>query len=181
MGLDMYLYKKMYVGNTWKEPKEQLKVKIEGVNQARVSTISELVGQWRKANMIHQWFVDNIQEGDDDCKEYDVDVEDLKKLLKVVNEVLENSELIDGEIVNGYTFENGVKKPMLEKGKIVKNPEIADKLLPTASGCFFGGTDYDQYYIYDLEYTKDLIEKLLIEVEKDTTGIFSHFTYQSSW
>jgi hypothetical protein len=28
--------------------------------------------RWRKANQIHKWFVDNVQDGNDDCREHDV-------------------------------------------------------------------------------------------------------------
>lgn len=31
------------------------------------SDIIQNVGYWRKANQIHRWFVDNVQDGDDDC------------------------------------------------------------------------------------------------------------------
>jgi hypothetical protein len=30
------------------------------------------VGYWRKANQIHHWFVENVQDGQDDCSSYEV-------------------------------------------------------------------------------------------------------------
>lgn len=30
------------------------------------------VGYWRKANHIHHWFVENVQNGEDDCSSYEV-------------------------------------------------------------------------------------------------------------
>jgi hypothetical protein len=39
------------------------------------------VGYWRKANAIHGWFVDNVQDGEDDCGACDVSREQLQKLL----------------------------------------------------------------------------------------------------
>ncbi len=30
------------------------------------------VAYWRKANHIHHWFVENVQEGEDDCRNYEV-------------------------------------------------------------------------------------------------------------
>lgn len=39
-----------------------------------------LIGQWRKANHIHNWFVQNVQNGVDDCDEYQVSLLDLKSL-----------------------------------------------------------------------------------------------------
>ena len=35
--------------------------------------VSFEAGYWRKASAIHKWFVDNCQEGDDDCGTYLVD------------------------------------------------------------------------------------------------------------
>ena len=48
------------------------------------------MGYWRKANAVHNWFVDNVQDGNDDCKRYWVSKEDLQKLLDVVNKALKN-------------------------------------------------------------------------------------------
>jgi len=48
------------------------------------------------------------------------------------------------------------------------------QLLPTTEGFFFGGTDYDQYYLEDLEVTKKILEGVL----RDQTG---DFYYQASW
>jgi hypothetical protein len=61
IGLDMYLYRK---------------------------TADEKVGQWRKANAIHKWFVENVQSGDDNCAYYYVDQSQLKNLLDLVEMVL---------------------------------------------------------------------------------------------
>ena len=58
MGLDMWLIKKQ---------------KSKGVE----------VAYWRKANAIHGWFVDNIQDGVDDQNEYYVSKEKLEELLPV--------------------------------------------------------------------------------------------------
>lgn len=51
------------------------------------------VGYWRKANQIHKWFVDNVQDGVDNCATYPVTYEQLQELLSLVNEVLKNHKL----------------------------------------------------------------------------------------
>ena len=38
---------------------------------------------WRKANQIHKWFVDNCQEGDDNCQRHYVSRENLEELLEL--------------------------------------------------------------------------------------------------
>jgi hypothetical protein len=55
------------------------------------------VAYWRKANQIHKWFVDNVQDGEDDCREYSVDREQLQKLLETCTKVK-----ADGSLAGDY-------------------------------------------------------------------------------
>lgn len=96
MGLDMYLNRKTYV-KQWSHqtPEEKFEVTItkggkpyEGIDLANVTHIEEEVGYWRKANQIHRWFVENVQNGVDDCGEYSVGKSQLEKLLNECREVL---------------------------------------------------------------------------------------------
>jgi len=58
---------------------------------------------------------------------------------------------------------------------VLDDPSLAEQLLPTTSGFFFGSTDYDEWYRMGLEYTVATINKLLaVPDEWD-------FYYQSSW
>ena len=50
---------------------------------------------WRKTNSVHKWFVDNVQNGNDDCGTYEVDWEQLDELRKTCHKVLENHDLAD--------------------------------------------------------------------------------------
>jgi hypothetical protein len=183
MGLDMYLYKKTYVKN-WDHMKEEerheVTVKkngqpVQSIKPERVSEVVEEVGYWRKANAIHQWFVDNVQDGKDDCASYYVSKEQLKELLGIVNQVLAGTKTKPGLVRNGRRYENGTWTDLMEEGEKNVNPELAAELLPTASGFFFGGTDYDEYYIEDLKETKRILEEALQEVGPGS------FEYQSSW
>jgi hypothetical protein len=56
--------------------------------------------------------------------------------------------------------------------KVLKNKELAEELLPTQEGFFFGNTNYDEYYYQDLIDTI----KQLKDVNKDYWYI-----YQASW
>ena len=47
---------------------------------------------WRKANQIHNWFVTNIQEGNDNCGEYYVSQDKLIELLALCKHSLENKD-----------------------------------------------------------------------------------------
>jgi len=88
MGLDQCLYRKIYTGFA----KE---LEIEGIDcdPKKVRYITEEAMYWRKANQIHKWFVDNVQDGKDDCGEYSVPVEKLIELRDVVAKVLKNRKL----------------------------------------------------------------------------------------
>lgn len=93
--------------------------------------IMEQVGYWRKANQIHNWFVENIQDGVDDCCYHrEVTEEDLIELRDICHEVLCNHDL-------------------------------AEMRLPTAPGFFFGSYEYDEWYVEDLKNTIDIINKVL--------------------
>ena len=100
MGLDMYLYKKHYVKNwDWMADHEKHtislkkgKKKLDHIKPDRVCSVVEEVMYWRKFNALHKWFVDNVQEGVDDCKESFVDESDLKMLLETLTYVYENKD-----------------------------------------------------------------------------------------
>jgi len=150
MGLDMYLTARR---SFWD-------YQDEGVGAARVqalfdelpddietsgTSVSVQFGYWRKANAIHNWFVQNVQGGEDNCQESWLSPDDMQKLLDTVNKVLADTSL-------------------------------APTLLPTTSGFFFGGTEYDEWYWRDLEYTKRVLEKAL-----DPAMDKWSFYYQASW
>jgi len=166
MGLDMYLSRKTYVKN-WDFKKDtevyKVSVKLNGkkhpfIDPKKISEITEDVGYWRKANAIHKWFVENVQNGEDNCKEYYVDMEQLKELHSLCVQ-------------------------------IDKNHDLAPKLLPTQSGFFFGGTEYDEWYFKDIKNTIEILEELIkldnkiSEINKSGTNphIFTEYYYQSSW
>lgn len=179
MGLDMYLKKQIYIGAQYNRRKISGKIEIykDGqpiqINFKNVSTITEDVGYWRKANQIHKWFVDNVQDGEDDCGEYYVSKEQLKELYDLCNKVIQTAKLEKGKVTNGYRYENGKEIPNLENGEIITNPEEIAEILPTTSGFFFGSTEYDQWYMQNIKDTIEILEPLL-EQNGD-------FYYSSSW
>lgn len=141
--------------------------------------ITEQVGYWRKANEIHNWFVKNVQDGEDDCGYHnEVTKEILEELLDICQIVLNNCELITGKVENGYSFDdNGNRVYNYIDGNVVADPSIAMELLPTQSGFFFGGTSYDQWYVDDIKDTIDIITKVLETTDFDKEMIY----YVSSW
>ena len=97
--------------------------------------IFDSVMYWRKANQIHKWFVENVQDGVDDCGIYVVSEEQLTELYDTAKRVLET-----------------------------KDPSVARELLPTTSGFFFGSTEYDQWYYEKVKETVEQLEKCLKEI-----------------
>lgn len=158
MGLDMYLSKNTYVKN-WDhmKPEERHEVSVtrNGVATAikpeRISYITEEVCYWRKANAIHNWFVQNCQGGVDDCQPADVSREQLQELVDTITKILDTPE-----------DERDAK---------------ANELLPPLAGFFFGSTDIDECYYEDLEFTKKELTKILAEPKEG----YPDFIYQSSW
>lgn len=177
MGLDMYLNRKTFI---WKEDREKLQLKTnKPINPERVQYIEEQLAYWRKANAIHYWFVRNLADDIDNCQEIYVSADNLRDLLKDVNTVLASIEMVKGDIQNGYTIKDGERIPYMEKGKYIKDPTVAEEILPTQSGFFFGSTNYDQWYYEDLINTKEQLETILAEI--DEHNIDEEMYYQASW
>lgn len=116
--------------------------------------VSVNAAYWRKANQIHQWFVDNVQDGNDNCGEYYVSTDQLEELRSKCNEILAHKE----------------------------DKALAEDLLPPQDGFFFGGTELDEWYYQDIEYTAERLKQILeIAKRENDSGNYISFAYQSSW
>lgn len=103
MGLDQYLYAKNYLSPMEWRGEEMNKTfhtvaDAIGVKDFMDKDLPSIqcqvkIGYWRKANAIHDWFVQNCQNGEDDCRESYVSVEQLEELRKICNMVLDNHAL----------------------------------------------------------------------------------------
>ena len=120
MGLDMYLLKKRA---TSIDPEDYTHI-----------------GYWRKANHIHNWFVEEIQNGEDDQNLYAVTKEKAEELRDICIDVLKE---FDG---------NGV---------LTGNEKTVKGLLPCVGGFLFGSTDYDDGYYEDVKKTVSLLNDAL--------------------
>lgn len=88
MGLDMYLKGKVYLDYNSTNRAEI--AKMIDLPEFEANSVEIELGYWRKANHIHKWFVDNVQNGVDNCGEYFVRKADLEMLLTVCEQVLKN-------------------------------------------------------------------------------------------
>ena len=150
----MYLKRRVYVGNEYRDPEQRVRVTIPEdqsgctfptpeFDDNQISEIVLRVGYWRKANAIHRWFVENVQGGVDDCREYYVSGDKLRELLKLAKESV-------NAVLNG-------KEPVLE----------------TQSGFFFGSTEYDDWYVEDMKETVRILSSLDLDD--------GDYYYQSPW
>jgi len=155
MGLDMYLDADIYIGakHDHRKVSGKIEIEIEGLlvplGIEDVESITKNIGYWRKANAIHNWFLENCtcsEEG----QEASVSIDDLENLAVACEKVLAYRTL-------------------------------AEDILPTSSGFFFGCTDYDDYYYETLKDTLDVIDKA--KELKDTLPLSAYLTfkYTASW
>jgi len=151
MGLDMYLEKRTDVRHwSFQKEEEQFEVVVKKggvtypkINPKNVTTIVEEVGYWRKANQIHRWFVENVQDNVDNCGEYFVPKVKLEELLELCQ-------------------------------KVKADNSLAGVLLPTGTGFFFGGEEYDEWYFNDIETTIEVLKEALSDDD-------ASYYYSSSW
>jgi hypothetical protein len=143
MGLDQYLSARAYVSGYDHRPLDEQNTYEEMLNLAgftkadlskEASPFIELeisVGYWRKANQVHNWFVQNVQEGEDDCKPYFVGRDKLAELLSLCHEVIKD------------------------------NSKAKELLPVSEGGFFFGSYEYDDWYFEQVENTIVQLSKIL--------------------
>lgn len=144
MGLDMFLYK------VEKEEKEE-------------------IAYWRKANAIHAWFERNCADGElENCQEYVVTKENLEKLKQDCETVLNSSRLVYKTVpVREYNYDKRDYVTVERTMNLLEDSSVAEELLPTQSGFFFGSTFYDEWYVEDLKETVEKIKDILKDKDLD--------------
>lgn len=179
MGLDMYLYV-----NSKRTCKDALRAMNASDRVIKLYKRSGVAMYWRKANAIHSWFVQNVQYGEDDCKIYSVTPRQLVELRDLCKKVIAASKLVE---VTEYDPNGPAAFPVR---KVIEDSSVAEELLPTEEGFFFGSTEYDEHYLADLEYTAKAIQMMLEHVREVDYWAFEHerepgwdvqFYYHSSW
>lgn len=157
MGLDMYLTRKKFIGANYEHRKVEGLISITSngkeipIDFNKVSYIEESIAYWRKANAIHNWFVENVQDGEDDCKSYEVGLEDLEKLVKLCKIVRENHD------------------------------KAEELLPTTSGFFFGSTDYDDWYFHNIDETIEQLKKVLEEEKKLNSQGIYNEFYYTSSW
>ena len=77
-----------------------------GSDTHKISEITVDLGYWRKANAIHRWFVENCQDGRDDCGTYNVSRDKLVALLELCQRVVGFRHLAEEQLptLEGFFF-----------------------------------------------------------------------------
>lgn len=167
MGLDMYLYADTSVSRVYfpqnadsydsveKSPVFEEIASLLGVKDLLTDEWVSMqvrvpVAYWRKANAIHNWIVNACAGGKDECQEIYISPEKAQELVDLCEQVLS-----------------------------VRTSQYSASMLPTASGFFFGGTDYDDWYYKDVEHTRDVFRTLL--EYNSVNQVFDRVIYQASW
>ena len=101
----------------------------------------EEVMYWRKANQVREWFVRNAG--------------------------LEAGS--DCEVIE--ISEDQLQQLYDDCDKVVKNPKLASKVMPTSKGFLFGSTEYDDRYFDQLKETMDGLQRIFDTTDFDTEVI----------
>ena len=149
MGLDMYL-----IGYNSKND-------LHGVS----------IAYWRKANAIHWWFVQNVQNGIDDCREYVVTKAQLKELYDICAKI--QPFIIYGETPLVYNENIYSAVGLTEDGAA-----IAHEFLSAQGGCFLGGVGYGASYAADILTTMDQLVPIIASMEAEPNIVVK---YLASW
>lgn len=177
MGLDMYLTADRYISGydfAAAEQKEtyQTITSLLGFGPDNLDTdtpsltVSVNVGYWRKANAIHNWFVQNVQDGVDKCQKAYVSRSDLANLRRLCVDILETVEMTGTDEMDSWARE------------VIKiDADKANGLLPPKKGFFFGEYDLDEWYVQSLKDTVSIIDRITAMPQEQTGDLY----YQSSW
>lgn len=158
MGLDMYLSARNYISGTnygrredgeyFSEPNPEFDKVIEAqgltredLRDSNPSAYIELtVGYWRKANAIHQWFVDECGNGEDDCKPAYVGREQLIELRDLCQQVVDNPEAAEDLLpTQGGFFFGSTEFDDWYLGSVKDTIEQIDKVINNSK---FDGWDF---------------------------------------
>ena len=189
MGLDQYItirHKSTNVAyekwnNYWKLSDEERK----NVREPNEPEKDLILGYFRKHHSIHQWFVKNIQNGNDDCGRYKVSVNELETLKKLCEEIMSHVAKEKAE-PKFYTTNDGRQYEMFQYDKYTIDEEgkkIIDELLPSHYQSW-GNEGYSDDYFYTLE---NAIEVLGQVIEICNRNFFSFYTdretgeYKGCW
>ena len=198
MGLDQYItirhkstnnsYKRW--NDYWKMSREER----EGLREPSEPSKDLILGNFRKHNNIHKWFVNNIQNGVDDCGRYEVSLSKIKELKELCEKIMSfvtkeapAPKFITDADGNEHEVWQVDNYTITEEGL-----EFVKENLPTNDGFFFGSTEYDNDYFWTVENAINVLTQVITICELNyfrfytdrETGVYTGewvLEYSSSW
>jgi hypothetical protein len=134
-----------------------------GLDMYLLSNKRKEIGYWRKANQIHGFFERELKKCDN-ARNNPVPEYVLEKLLDAcirVKDSLVASGTKPKEMVVSFGYENGKRFVNKDYLPVYINTKLAEKLLPTEEGFFFGSTEYTEDYLQDINDTIEILTTAL--------------------
>lgn len=121
-----------------------------------------------------------VRKKDNPFFDWDNDVEDVyfRKLNWIRNWLVKHLGLNEDECAKDALVPKEKLEELLSDVRaVINNHELAEQLLPTKGGFFFGGTDYSDYYFDSLIGIETEIQALLATTDFETEDVY----YDESW
>jgi hypothetical protein len=154
MGLDMYLSAKRYMSKYF-----------DAADSEKIERVNEVFG------------VEGIEDGDYGAQEVTFRVGYWRKANAIHKWFVDKCQEGVDECQETWLSREQLQELVDTCKTVLTDKSRAEELLPSTNGFFFGGTDYDEFYFGDLEYTVERIEKILADKALEKCD----FYYQSSW
>ena len=152
MGLDMYLYKKNYIRQgEWYKP--------EVANEVIVKTGGDIDTKIKTERV--RYVVEEVGYW--------------RKANQIHNWFVINVQNGIDECQSSYVSRENLQELLDLCKKVSEDNSLAENLLPSTSGFFFGGTAYDEWYFECINNTIEIIEECLSDETAD------EFEYRASW
>lgn len=155
MGLDMYLYRKEYVsGTAW------------------------IPGRWSGTYNLHSAIANHFNVDPNIGGIYvDICVAYWRKA-NAIHKWFVNLDGGRDECQPIHVSLDQLKELRELSNSVLLTPAMAGDILPPQLGFFFGSQDIDEWYINDMKYTVEMLDKIISNVSPDE---WPTFIYQASW
>jgi hypothetical protein len=152
MGLDSYLYKKNYVRQgEWVKPEYRTEVEVKTGGEVDKTIKPERI----------RYIVEEVAYW--------------RKANQIHNWFVKNVQDGIDNCQNSYVSRDNLQELLDVCNQVIADNSLAETLLPTGSGFFFGSTEYDEWYFKDISNTIVYLTEILEDESAD------EFEYYASW
>ena len=152
MGLDSYLYKKNYVRQgEWVKPEFRTEVEVKTGGEIDKNIKPERI----------RYIVEEVAYW--------------RKANQIHNWFVKNVQDGVDNCQNSYVSRDNLQELLDVCNQVIADNSLAETLLPTGSGFFFGSTEYDEWYFKDISNTIVYLTEILEDESAD------EFEYYASW